>query len=264
MGMIHRFTVLLSRRQLDGLQGNGWRPEWVGDRWGAAWCKVMGSITEPLALCLHDLPLPVWVLPASCSTGDWDWLKSPPVTDEWFSCSLSGVLVKFPAGPVKNLSTSVARSGSFLPACSFVASSMSSLIPRKAERLCDSSSVSSFCGSVAAFLSVCQLTVTAGNQSAHTPKQQRSSKGYHGYRKTEPLNSQGARRSRLLGDFNPLCSRTSWEEIIEKKKITLSYPSPNTCTQQWDKWQRCSTWTLLCLTSLSERLKATMYLGQGS
>lgn len=44
---------------------------------------------------------------------------------------------------------------------------------------------------------------------AHTPKQQRSSKGNHGYPETEPLKSRWARWGRLLGGVNPLCSHAS-------------------------------------------------------
>lgn len=68
---------------------------------------------------------------------------------------------------------------------------------------------------------------------AHTPKQQRSSKGNHGYPETEPLKSWWARWGRLLGGVNPLCSHASRLQNPPSEHLSQKHTQVNNNTAAW-------------------------------
>lgn len=68
---------------------------------------------------------------------------------------------------------------------------------------------------------------------AHTPKQQRSSKGNHGYPETEPLKSRWARWGRLLGGVNPLCSHASRLQNPPSEHLSQKHTQVNNNTAAW-------------------------------
>lgn len=68
---------------------------------------------------------------------------------------------------------------------------------------------------------------------AHTPKQQRSSKGNHGYSETEPLKSRWARWGRLLGGVNPLCSHASRLQNPPSEHLSQKHTQVNNNTAAW-------------------------------
>lgn len=68
---------------------------------------------------------------------------------------------------------------------------------------------------------------------AHTPKQQRSSKGNHGYPETEPLKSRWARWGRLLGGVNPLCSHASRLQNPPSGHLSQKHTQVNNNTAAW-------------------------------
>lgn len=68
---------------------------------------------------------------------------------------------------------------------------------------------------------------------AHTPKQQRSSKGNHGYPETEPLKSRWARWGRLLGGVNPLCSHASRLQNPPSEHLSQKHTQENNNTAAW-------------------------------
>lgn len=85
---------------------------------------------------------------------------------------------------------------------------------------------------------------------AHTPKQQRSSKGNHGYPETEPLKSWWAGWGRLLGGVNPLCSHASRLQNPPSEHLSQKHTQVNNNT------------AACCCDSAG--MKATGNLGQGS
>lgn len=68
---------------------------------------------------------------------------------------------------------------------------------------------------------------------AHTPKQQRSSKGNHGYPETEPLKSRWAWWGRLLGGVNPLCSHASRLQNPPSEHLSQKHTQVNNNTAAW-------------------------------